>query len=123
MTKSLEDNFCCPSVWTRRLSVCSMRMQIIAAVTDNSVRVWDAYTGVLLHRLSGHSRAVHVLEAHPWQPGLVLSGSYDGTLNIWDIAAGHRLTRYCHAHAMTRCTSVCLRHMSCVCYLEQCSCC
>ena len=65
--------------------------QVLATVADNSVRVWDAYTGRLLQRLEGHNRAVHTLEAHPWHSSLALSGSYDGNLIVWDIAAGRQV--------------------------------
>lgn len=66
-------------------------IQVLATVADNSVRVWDAHSGQLLQRLAGHSRAVHTLEAHPWNSSLALSGSYDGNLVIWDVTAGRQV--------------------------------
>ena len=36
--------------------------QVLAAVADFSVRMWDAWTGKLVASLQGHRKAVHILE-------------------------------------------------------------
>jgi WD40 repeat protein len=68
-------------------------MQILAALTDDSVRVWDAWSGQLLQRLEGHAGRAHVLECHPLDHRLAMSAGYDGLTIIWDIIAGRALTR------------------------------
>ncbi|KAK9915369.1 hypothetical protein WJX75_008121 [Coccomyxa subellipsoidea] len=74
--------------WTRDDSM------ILAALTDDSVRVWDAWSGQLLQRLEGHAGRAHVLECHPLDHRLAMSAGYDGLTIIWDIIAGRALTRF-----------------------------
>ncbi|GIM13074.1 hypothetical protein Vretimale_16295, partial [Volvox reticuliferus] len=62
--------------------------RMVAAVTDNSVRVWDTASGTSTHILLEHSAQAHVLEAHPQDPRLVMSGGYDGRTILWDVIAG-----------------------------------
>lgn len=78
-------------------------MQVLAAVSDHTIRVWSADTGQLQHKLmktgpadsdSGHSASIHILEAHPSHPSLVLSASYDGLIIVWDITSGQKVKRY-----------------------------
>ena len=67
---------------------------MIAAVSDNSIRVWCAHTGTLLHLLRSHTQQAHVLEEHPYDHNLVLTAGYDGLTIIWDIEKGVPLKRW-----------------------------
>eukprot|EP00198_Chlamydomonas_reinhardtii_P012320 XP_001701657.1 predicted protein [Chlamydomonas reinhardtii] len=55
-------------VWTKDDS------RVVAALSDSTVRVWEV-----------HTSQSHVLEPHPADPRLVLSGGYDGRLVLWDV--------------------------------------
>jgi WD40 repeat protein len=72
---------------------CGLRplIQILAAVSDCTVRAWCASSGRQLHSLSVHSRPAHLVEAHPFHPRLALSAGYDGLLAIWDARTGEVL--------------------------------
>ncbi|GFR48989.1 hypothetical protein Agub_g11008, partial [Astrephomene gubernaculifera] len=65
--------------------------RVVAAVTDNSVRVWDARSGEPTHTLLEHTAQAHVVEGHPHDPRLVMSGGYDGRTILWDVLAGTAL--------------------------------
>jgi bromodomain and WD repeat domain-containing protein 1/3 len=67
--------------------------QILAAVTDNSLRVWDTATGEQLHTLKLHTGSVFVLECHPTDPRMAMSASYDGLTIIWDLEKGVPLAK------------------------------
>lgn len=67
---------------------------VITSVNDNSIKVCDSKEGKLLHVLSGHQKGVFVLEAHPFDPRLLLSGSFDGTLILWDVVGGVSLKAF-----------------------------
>lgn len=75
------------------LSKVPLCLQILAAVTDNTVRVWDAATGVQLHVLKVHTAPVFVLECHPSDPRLAMSASYDGQTVVWDIQSGRDVVK------------------------------
>ncbi|GLC33664.1 hypothetical protein PLESTM_000098000 [Pleodorina starrii] len=68
--------------------------RMVAAVTDNSVRVWDTGSGEATHILLEHTAQAHVLEAHPQDPRLVMSGGYDGRTILWDVVAGTALRMF-----------------------------
>lgn len=68
-------------------------LQILAAVIDNTVRVWDAATGLQLHVLTVHTATVFVLECHPSDSRLAMSASYDGQTVIWDIQKGRDIVK------------------------------
>lgn len=68
-------------------------MQVIASVTDNSLRVWEARHGMPQHTLCGHTSDAYILESHPWEPRILMSAGYDGRIILWDVAAGSQLTR------------------------------
>jgi WD40 repeat protein len=70
-----------------------LAMQVLAAATDATVRVWDASTGHVLQVMAGHKQMAHVLECHPWNPRLAFSAGYDGQLIIWDVDQGQLLRR------------------------------
>jgi bromodomain and WD repeat domain containing protein 1/3 len=59
---------------------------VITAVSDFSLRVWDSSTGKLLHCLKEHKNDVFVLEKHPFCSNLLLSAGHDGQIIMWDLA-------------------------------------
>jgi WD40 repeat protein len=57
---------------------------------DGTVRVWGAESGNLLYELKCHTKAVRSLAAMPQGAGFV-SAAQDGTVILWDSAAGKRI--------------------------------
>ena len=68
-------------------------VQVLAAISDNTVAVWDAHRGDLSQRLHGHTSRAHVLECHPTDPRLAMSAGYDGQTIVWDLVEGEPLAR------------------------------
>ena len=68
--------------------------QILASVTDSSVRAWDTRTGELLYELREHKGDAFVLECHPTDSRIAISGAYDGTISMWDLSTGMKLARW-----------------------------
>ncbi|XP_060526262.1 bromodomain and WD repeat-containing protein 3 [Cylas formicarius] len=67
---------------------------VVTAVSDWSLKVWDASTGELVKVLTGHKDEVYVLEAHPHDEDTILSAGHDGQLFVWDIKTGEIVARY-----------------------------
>ncbi|GFH28490.1 putative bromodomain, auxin response factor, coatomer alpha subunit, partial [Haematococcus lacustris] len=61
---------------------------VLAVVSDNTVRVWNAAKGRQLHVMRGHIERVHVLGAHPLEPRLLFTTGYDGLTLLWDCWRG-----------------------------------
>lgn len=61
---------------------------VVTAVSDYTLKVWEADTGKLRHILSGHTDEVYVLESHPHDAHVVLSAGHDGHLFVWDVYRG-----------------------------------
>ncbi len=57
------------------------------ASDDNEIRIWDAATGRVIRRLSGHTGWIRSLAFAP-DGTLLASGSTDQTVRIWDAATG-----------------------------------
>lgn len=55
---------------------------------DNTIRVWNVADGTLRHTLEGHTAAVRSLAS---RSRLLLSGSDDGTIRMWDLQEGKSL--------------------------------
>lgn len=58
---------------------------VITAVSDSSLKVWNARNGELVKVLRGHKDEVFVLESHPSDPRVILSAGHDGQLMVWDV--------------------------------------
>ena len=43
------------------------------------------FPGSLLHSIKGHKDEVYTLEAHPFDPKLLVSAGHDGGIFVWDI--------------------------------------
>ncbi|KXN87745.1 putative E3 ubiquitin ligase complex SCF subunit sconB [Leucoagaricus sp. SymC.cos] len=58
---------------------------LITGSYDRTVRVWNMETGVQLHCLKGHTRAVRALQ---FDEVKLITGSMDNTLKVWDWRGG-----------------------------------
>ncbi|XP_041734494.2 bromodomain and WD repeat-containing protein 3 isoform X2 [Coregonus clupeaformis] len=67
---------------------------VITAVNNHILKVWNSYTGQLLHILKGHEAEVFVLEPHPSDPRIMLSAGHDGNVFIWDLVRGTKTQHY-----------------------------
>lgn len=63
---------------------------------DRLIRVWDAWTGKLHHRLAGHGGSVTGMAVSPREPLLVSTDS-EGTAILWDLTTGKEKFR-CNGH-------------------------
>ncbi|XP_060626304.2 bromodomain and WD repeat-containing protein 1 isoform X2 [Anolis sagrei] len=89
---SEEDKFMKPKVtmiaWSQNDKL------VVTAVNNHLLKVWNSYTGQLLHDLTGHADEVFVLEPHPFDPRIMLSAGHDGSIFIWDIIKGIQMKHY-----------------------------
>uniref|UniRef100_A0A8C5G6A2 Bromodomain and WD repeat-containing protein 3-like n=1 Tax=Gouania willdenowi TaxID=441366 RepID=A0A8C5G6A2_GOUWI len=67
---------------------------VITAVSNYLLKVWSATSGQLLHVLSGHDDEVFILEAHPYDPRIILSAGHDGNIYIWDLTKGTKIRNF-----------------------------
>ncbi|XP_060090216.1 bromodomain and WD repeat-containing protein 1 [Heteronotia binoei] len=67
---------------------------VVTAVNNHLLKVWNSYTGQLLHDLTGHTDEVFVLEPHPYDSRIMLSAGHDGNIFIWDITKGIQMKHY-----------------------------
>jgi WD40 repeat protein len=61
--------------------------QIVSGSQDQTVRVWDASTGTILHTLQGHTGYISSVEVS-LDGTRIVSGSHDHTVRIWDASTG-----------------------------------
>ncbi|CAJ0960803.1 unnamed protein product, partial [Mesorhabditis belari] len=54
---------------------------------DCTVKVWHVHTEKCLHTLTGHTRSINSLLFEP-KRDLVVSGSWDETIRVWDVQRG-----------------------------------
>ena len=58
---------------------------IISGSCDNTIKIWDIYTGNCIKTLEGHT---HFVMSVFLKDNLIISGSCDNTIKIWDIISG-----------------------------------
>ena len=75
--------------------------QVLASLSDHTLRVWDAHSGAPGPKLEGHADRAHTLEAHPLCPRLAMSAGYDGLTLVWDLVEGTPLARRARPPAVT----------------------
>ena len=61
---------------------------VVAAMSDFTIRVWEAASGMLTHTLRLHTNKVHVVRCHPHDPRLLFTAGHDGRVAVWDINTG-----------------------------------
>ncbi len=67
---------------------------LASAGDDNTIILWDAATGEIKHKLTGHTAWVASVAFSP-DGKTIASASLDGTVRIWDTATGReRATLY-----------------------------
>uniref|UniRef100_A0A8C9VS31 PH-interacting protein n=1 Tax=Scleropages formosus TaxID=113540 RepID=A0A8C9VS31_SCLFO len=67
---------------------------VITAANNLTLKVWNSYTGTLIHVLMGHEDEVFVLEPHPFDPRVLFSAGHDGNAIVWDLARGVKIRSY-----------------------------
>uniref|UniRef100_A0A3B4EIK5 PH-interacting protein n=1 Tax=Pygocentrus nattereri TaxID=42514 RepID=A0A3B4EIK5_PYGNA len=67
---------------------------VITAANNLTLKVWNSYTGSLIHILMGHEDEVFVLEPHPFDPRVLFSAGHDGNAIVWDLARGVKIRSY-----------------------------
>lgn len=63
---------------------------VASAGDDFTVAVWDALSGRVAKRFTGHRQRVYGLAAAP-DGDKIASASWDGTVRVWDVAEGREL--------------------------------
>lgn len=61
---------------------------VITSLSDNSIKVWNSYTGKLIHVLKEHTEETYIIESHPLDPRIFLSAGHDGRIILWDVERG-----------------------------------
>lgn len=59
--------------------------ELLASVSDNTIKIWKFHERTLLHTLTGHSGTINTLLP---LGNLLVSGASDTKIKIWDIATG-----------------------------------
>uniref|UniRef100_A0A803SN92 PH-interacting protein n=1 Tax=Anolis carolinensis TaxID=28377 RepID=A0A803SN92_ANOCA len=67
---------------------------VITAVNNMTLKVWNSFTGQLIHVLMGHEDEVFVLESHPFDARVLFSAGHDGNVIVWDLAKGVKIRSY-----------------------------
>ncbi|TXG49247.1 hypothetical protein EZV62_025122 [Acer yangbiense] len=73
---------------------------ILTASGDQTIKVWDAQEKKCIGVLMGHTGSVKSVCSHPTNSDLVVSGSRDGSFNIWDLR--------CNNSSKSRNSEVCI---------------
>jgi WD40 repeat protein len=66
----------------------------LAGAAHSRVVLWDAAVGQLTAALEGHTERVAALAWVPGSPRVLASGSWDGTVRLWDAAGRRELRSY-----------------------------
>ncbi|KAG2338323.1 hypothetical protein BDR05DRAFT_705075 [Suillus weaverae] len=82
----------------RALAVFPDKRRMITGSKDNTLRLWDLKTGVLLKKMEGHRSSVWGLAVS--QDGqFIASGGFSGEVIVWHGETGESLTRPIKAHS------------------------
>jgi len=100
---SLERNFVGHASRVTACAVTPDGRRVISASEDQTLKVCDLETGVLLATLKGHAKSVTACAVTP-DGRRVVSASTDRTLKVWDLGTGALLaTLQGHAESVTAC--------------------
>ncbi|KAK4689010.1 hypothetical protein P7C73_g1086, partial [Tremellales sp. Uapishka_1] len=71
---------------------------ILTGSVDRSIKLFSATSTALLRTFEGHTDLVRTLAMDP-ELGIIVSGSYDHTINIWDFNTGELIRKLPFNHA------------------------
>ena len=66
------------------VAISSDGQTLVSGSDDNTIKLWDLYTGQLLHTLEGHAEDVSSVVISPDGQTLA-SGSWDKTIKVWNL--------------------------------------
>ncbi|KAJ3413450.1 hypothetical protein HDV05_008019 [Chytridiales sp. JEL 0842] len=64
--------------------------QVFSASTDKTLGIWDASTGARIKKIKGHHSFINTLSVSRKGPELLVSGSDDSSIRVWDPRAPKR---------------------------------
>ncbi|KAI0561242.1 Bromodomain containing protein [Gracilaria domingensis] len=67
---------------------------VFTATSDAKIRVWYADTAELARVLHAHEGEIYVMDCHPLNGRILLSGGYDGQVSLWDVETGAKLRSF-----------------------------
>src|SRR5260370_17898285 len=70
---------------------------LVSGAADRTIKVWNLYSGALLHTITGHSSSVRSVAINP-DGQMLVSGSDDKTIKVWNLH-GVELLRTLTGHA------------------------
>nr|CFW94225.1 Eka-G protein beta 3 protein [Euperipatoides kanangrensis] len=77
---------------------------LFTASTDKTVALWDVNTGNRIKRLKGHTTFINSCHVARRGPQLVVSGSDDGTIKLWDSRKKGTLQTFQNTYQVTSVT-------------------
>jgi WD40 repeat protein/serine/threonine protein kinase len=90
------------AAWAVEFSPDGSLLAVAGGVADPTVKVYDARTGALIHKLQGHATRVGCVAFHP-EGRRLASCSLDQTVRIWELDRGNEvLTLRGHSNLVTR---------------------
>ena len=83
----LDNELCKPILPTAAMTFSHNGRLLASSYSDNTVGLWDPFTGTLLRTLKGHSKLIiKMVFSHDGQ--LLASASFDNTIRLWDPFTG-----------------------------------
>ncbi|UXI21639.1 hypothetical protein NH340_JMT07582 [Sarcoptes scabiei] len=70
---------------------------VITSLTDSSIKIWWSHNAKLKHILYGHEDEVYIIEPHPFDSRILLTGGHDDAIVIWDIITGTNIKTFYNA--------------------------
>ncbi|KAL4912441.1 hypothetical protein BDW62DRAFT_206493 [Aspergillus aurantiobrunneus] len=88
------------SHWVQSVAFSPDGQKIVSGSSDETIKLWDAQTGLALQTLEGHSHWVQSVAFSP-DGQKIVSGSSDETIKLWDAQTGLALqTLKSHSHSV-----------------------
>ena len=88
---------------TVAFSACCMDGRVLLGQQDGIIKLWDvaASIPIALSDLEGHTSIVFSIKAAASAGSMVLSGSADKTVKLWDLRTGNRCVRTMEGHTLS----------------------
>ena len=80
-------------MWVRCVAISPDKRMIASGSHDQTIRLWDAHSGLCLKVLRGHTNYVWSVAFGP-DGQIIASGGDDGTNKIWDVQSGECLKTF-----------------------------